>query len=628
MARTLASLLVRLEGDPSRLIKAYKQAQASTAQFAEYADQLGRGIAAIGTVAIAAGGKLLSMAGDAEQTRVSFEVFTKSAESARKLLADLNRDSIPSPFTPETYQAAAKTLLGFGESLGNVRNSLRNLGEAAAATGQKDLSGLSLVYGQIIAQQRAFTQDLNQFVNQGIPIFDLLADTMQRPAGEMKKLAAEGKITSDVIQKAFADAAAEGGRFEGAMLKQSETLNGLLSILQGNLNVQLRTLGEKLLPGAKIAVQEANKQLSLFSKEIERMAADGTLDDISAGFTAIASSMGVFVRNINASLGPLRGLINLLRGDLKQAAEDFLDPFENLKNIPGDLDKLNEKFEETKRILAGERIGQRGRLGFLANFGKEIEEITKPSGGGGADKAAEDLKKLEKALSQLNRGFASGPLRGLSGGPLEYFTKGIDDAVISTDEFLKKVGQFKGLDAIASQASPQEARALLGDTLTPGLAEAGTPIETLIEMENRLASARQLAADFGLTFGSAFGQIPGLLSQAAEGAKSFGEVWKNVGKGLKEVFKQLIKDLIAVLIKTALIRGLTALLGDPTGGFGKSFLDALGGGGGGLGSAALSGLAGSGGFDARRIELYSNISGNDLYLSNQRTGQLYNRTGG
>ncbi len=623
MGRTLASLLVRLEGDDSDLQRVYDRAQKASTDFASFANRAGTAVLAIGTAAIAAGNKLLTMSGTAEQTQVSFEVFTKSAEKARKLLSDLNQDSIPSPFRPEQYQAAAKTLLGFGDSLANVRNSLRNLGEAAAATGARDLSGLSLVYGQIIAQQRAFTQDLNQFVNQGIPIFDLLADVMDAPKSQLKELAAQGKITADIVEQAFERAASSGGRFEGAMLKQSKTLNGLVSILEGNLNLRLRDLGDRLLPGAKIAAEELNKQVDVLGAEIQRLDESGTLDQLSAGFVALASSIDIMVRNVIAATGPIRGLVNIFQGEFKSALDNFAAPFENLGNLTGDLDRISEKYHETLKALSKttDVIGAgTGRYaGFISEATDKVSQL---------DNAA---KKLKLTLSDLPE-FDFGGVKILGDGLSSAFIQAqklqklLSTGVLSDSDIARRFGP--NLDARAAQASPEDARALLGDSLSPDAPEI------VGNLTNKIETLRNITSGFGEAFGQAFSQIPNLIGSAIVGAKSFGEAWRNVGRGLKSIFQQLIKDLIAVLIKTLLISAVTKLLGNPTGGFGKSFLDQLKGGGGGggfglgAGIGAISGLIGAGSFRNQPIEVFGNLRGNDLFVSNRRTASLYNRIGG
>lgn len=632
MARTLASLLVRLEGDDRNLSQTFDRAKKNAVSFSDFANQASGTILAIGAAAIGAGTKLLTMSGNAEQTRVSFEVFTGSASKARKLLEELNRDSIPSPFTPEAYQGAAKTLLGFGDSLENVRTSLRDLGEAAAATGARDLSGLSLVYGQIIAQQKAYTQDLNQFINQGIPIFDLLADVMQRPKSEIKALAAEGKITSDVIVEAFNKAASAGGRFEGAMLKQSQTLNGLLSILKGNLDLQLRSLGDTLLPGAKVAVEELNKQVDIMSGELQALYQDGTFDQIAAGLVAVASGIGIMVRNMIAGTGITRGFANVLQGDFGEAIQAFGEPFANLGNFADDLQKFSTVYDDTLAKLTQARLGS-GFASSLDNLTDKLNEFETSlggggtgggGGGGGAGPAAEAfVLKLEDMVTRVDlvgTGLTTATERA------NRFAEAMAGAVISTEEFLKKTNQPLTGDPLGNISSLDQAQNLFsaGDPLAP--AEFGPQLTTdqLAAMRQELILNQEAAIGFGEAFGNAFAAIPDLIGSAIANAKSFSDVWKTVGQGLKQIFKQLLADIIKLILRTLILKLITAAI---TGGAGAAAPGAgaqglFSGFGGGASSLLGSGALGKG------IEIFGQLSGSDLLLSNRRTGSLFNRIGG
>ena len=174
----------------------------------------------------------LELAQNFEQTAISFEVFTGSAAAATDLIQQLNDFSLVTPFTPESIQNSARTLLGFGRDASQVVADLEVLGNVAAATGS-DIGSLSLVFGQVAGTGRLLGQDFNQLVNQGVPVLDLLSESLGVSSAEVIRLREQGELSFDILNQAFIDASAEGGRFEGALIRQSQTIGGLFSTLQG-----------------------------------------------------------------------------------------------------------------------------------------------------------------------------------------------------------------------------------------------------------------------------------------------------------------------------------------------------------------------------------------------------------
>ncbi|MBK9689122.1 MAG: tape measure protein [Saprospiraceae bacterium] len=151
------------------------------------------------------------MAGAAEQTAISFNTLIGNAERADQLFRDLDKFSIDTPFEPTEINNAAKTLLGFGRSADIVLSDLNLIGNASAATGA-NLQSLAVVFGQVAGTGKLAGQDALQFINQGIPVYQLLSESLGKSVKEIKKLQEDGKITFDVLREAFAKASKELGK--------------------------------------------------------------------------------------------------------------------------------------------------------------------------------------------------------------------------------------------------------------------------------------------------------------------------------------------------------------------------------------------------------------------------------
>lgn len=199
-----------------------------------------RALPIISLSAVAVGA--VKAAGAYEQTRASFETFLKSAERADKLLGDLNAVSIRTPFTNEQFEQGAKSLLAVNTAAEQVVPTLEQIATISAATG-KDFNELTTIYAKARTAGVLYAEDINQLIDAGIPIIEEFAGILDTTPDKVKKLASEGKISFSVLEGAFQNLTKEGGRFSGLLEKQSQTLPGLVSTLQGAFQNLLRVLG-------------------------------------------------------------------------------------------------------------------------------------------------------------------------------------------------------------------------------------------------------------------------------------------------------------------------------------------------------------------------------------------------
>ncbi|HNQ31633.1 MAG TPA: tape measure protein [Candidatus Woesebacteria bacterium] len=198
-------------------------------------------------------GSAINLASTFETTSASFKILIGDQERAVALMKELNAFSTATPFEPAEVQAAAKTLLGYGRSAETVLSDIEILGNAAAATGA-DLKGLSLVFGQVAGAGKLMGQDALQFINQGVPVYQILGDMLGKSGAEIKELQSQGRITFDMLREAFKRAAEDGGKFAGALEAQSKTMSGLFSTLRGNIDEFIKRIGDRMIPVLKPAL--------------------------------------------------------------------------------------------------------------------------------------------------------------------------------------------------------------------------------------------------------------------------------------------------------------------------------------------------------------------------------------
>lgn len=79
---------------------------------------------------------------------------------------------------------------------------LSSIGDAAAIAGT-DLADMGSIFNQVQTGQTAYTDDLNQLADRGIPIYQWLAQEAGVAASEVKDLASKGKISSEMFFSAI-----------------------------------------------------------------------------------------------------------------------------------------------------------------------------------------------------------------------------------------------------------------------------------------------------------------------------------------------------------------------------------------------------------------------------------------
>ena len=242
----LGDLKIRIGIDATGIEKGLRNAQKklekSASRFAAIGSNISMGISApLGLL----GAQAINTAAEFETLETGLSVLTGSAEAGAKAFERLKEFSAATPFQLNDLVSANNTMMGFGLSADEAFNSLNQLGDIAAVMGS-DLNSLSVAFGQSAASGVAMTADINQFINQGIPMYKLLEDVTGRTTAELKDMASKSQITFPLIQEALAKATSEGGMFFEGMAKGSQTIGGILSTFKDKMSLALGTLGKSI----------------------------------------------------------------------------------------------------------------------------------------------------------------------------------------------------------------------------------------------------------------------------------------------------------------------------------------------------------------------------------------------
>lgn len=304
----------------------------------------------------------LRQAANFETASMQMEILSGSVEKGNKLYKDLIKLGAETPFEIAELMKATKTMMGFGMEADNAFENIKRIGDVAALTGGS-IEGIVLAFSQSAAAGKVMGQEINQFINNGVPIIDMLAKTMKKPTKEIKELAANGKITFDILERAFIEATSEGGKFNNGAIRLSSTLGGLYSTLKDNVNMALMEFGVEVSKVLELKdkmkdftdiLGKLNESFKGLSPEVKEWIIYSGLALI--GFTALGGALTL----IMSGLKPFIPIIWVLLKFLLRFAFPFFAPLiaglTLLKLLGYDLSDIFDKVWEIL-VKIGKAIG-------------------------------------------------------------------------------------------------------------------------------------------------------------------------------------------------------------------------------------------------------------------------------
>lgn len=335
----------------------------------------------------AVGGLAVKQAANFERLQTTLNTLTGSAEEGAAAFEKLVQFSAKTPFQLDELVKVNNTLMGFGLNANEAFDSLSMLGDISGIVGG-DLQSIGIAFGQAAAEGRVMTRDLRQFINNGVPILDILAESMGVARGEIMDMASEGKITFDILNQAFRDATSEGGKFEGGMETLSQTLNGLFSTLKDNVNIALAELGQEIAETLNL-----KEGIPALSNSIGQLVTDFQNLDVGTrkliigltGFTVVAGPLLLFFGSLAAAATAITTAVSATTATIiaLSTALGGLAIFSSSKGVSGQMGifegssldpiKLSETNKELQ--LLQNNIDAIGKKGFIGPLGKNQNRL-------------------------------------------------------------------------------------------------------------------------------------------------------------------------------------------------------------------------------------------------------------
>jgi len=379
------NLIVNIIGDSSKLNQALGKAEGRLKSFGKSLNTMGKSLTTRFTLPIvAAGGIAVKQAANFERLRTTLNTLTGSADAGAAAFERLVKFSAKTPFQLDELVKVNNTLMGFGLNADEAFQSLSMLGDIAGIVGG-DLQSIGIAFGQAAAEGRVMTRDLRQFINNGVPILDILAESMGVARGEIMDMASEGKITFDVLNRAFIDSTSEGGKFEGGMNTLSKTLNGLFSTLKDNVNIALAELGQEIAE-----VLNLQEGIPALSKKI------GELVQNFKNLDTQTKQIILKITSLSAALGPLAIFLGAIItgfekiGGFFQKMIKFLAGRGGLVALVLGLGVAFKKMFDAAQTMSTSQMGRYGEM----LYGPKVQDDIK--------KTTDNLKNLQTTLNGLS----------------------------------------------------------------------------------------------------------------------------------------------------------------------------------------------------------------------------------
>lgn len=185
-------------------------------------------------------------AASAERLRVAFKTLTGSEASAVNVMHQLRDFSQASQFNMETLGNTARKLLAGGVAESDVVKRVRQLGDAAAASG-REMGELADVYVKAI-NNGITSETVEAFERAGLPVRKMIAEIEGIDMSAVNQKMADGCLTIEHLRVCMDAATEAGGALHGAADNMVQTFDGASHRLQNNFGAVMDAFASELLP--------------------------------------------------------------------------------------------------------------------------------------------------------------------------------------------------------------------------------------------------------------------------------------------------------------------------------------------------------------------------------------------
>lgn len=252
-----------------------------------------------------------------EQAEFKLQGLGHSAEEVDKIMENSLASVKGTAYGLDEAATVAASAVAAGVKPGeDLERTLKLVGDAATISG-RDMNSMGAIFNKVAASGKMTGEELNQLTDAGIPMLQLLGDSLGKTNEEVRDMVSKGKIGFDEFRNAI-----EQG-MSGAALTMGQTFSGALD----NTKAAMSRLGKTFMDPFMKGMTPALGTLT----DIIDMVAAGTTEGLEEKTKLLGDQLGGMINNVLDTLLPL----------IENAIPVLEQLLTNLLNkLPGLLDKI------------------------------------------------------------------------------------------------------------------------------------------------------------------------------------------------------------------------------------------------------------------------------------------------
>lgn len=485
------TLKVKITGDASDFEKSISVAQNAVTNFENKVGNIGKAVSSVGskltkyitTPAVTATSALVGVTlvkgfnrlTGIDDARAKLKGLGHDAESVEEIMNSALASVKGTSYGLDEAATTAASAVAAGIKPGKELERYLTLTADAAAIAGSSMSDMGSIFNKVQTSQRAYTEELNQLADRGVPIYQWIADEAGVTDDAVKELASDGEISSELFLKAVEK------NIGGAAKKMGESS---FTAAVANINASISRIGANFLDAGEQGGGFFSQVKPLLSELTEKL---GTVEDKAA-------ELGV----------------------------KFGEAFNNIVNkIREVIDKFNELSPAVKKASAVGAVFAVGLGPALQVVGKGMETISTVSGSVG--KAFSSLKGtvsgIPTTFQNLGKEISSivGDFKDLGSGILQPFkdigskiaNSGISQKIASVvSDYKAKISEFAAVkwDGIKTKISNStRGISMLFSSMSDSISAKLSPIKEKIS--SVFSSVSGKLGEYGSKIGSSLSSI-------------------------------------------------------------------------------------------------------------------------
>lgn len=137
-----------------------------------------------------------------DTAKVKLEALGNSAENVTDIMKSANVSVKGTSYGLDEAATTASSAVAAGIKPGQELTRYLSLTADAAATAGRTMADMGSIFNKVQTSQAAYTEELNQLADSGIPIYQWLGEEAGLSAAEVKDMAKEGQISSEMFLNA------------------------------------------------------------------------------------------------------------------------------------------------------------------------------------------------------------------------------------------------------------------------------------------------------------------------------------------------------------------------------------------------------------------------------------------